>query len=685
MSKPLAAPAFALLAASIALAVGAAAAKDDTARASEAADALKAERIAVDEFNDQVKDKVNGDGKPVRGGTVRIRIPTDPEGLNYYNNNDAPSRSVNRYIFEAFIDRDPENFERIPLLAKAWEIRDVVDLKDGTTLEGRVLSETAESISWGKGAGSFRVGRVDVKAHDAAKGTLELLDGRKLEGKVKEHEYTIEVEKKPTEVVAIKPGDVDAAKGGVRRNCIFVFEAREGVTWHDGVPFTIDDALFSMDIIKNPKVDCAPLRGYYNDIKKWEKVGKGAAKFTYARPYYRALSFCGGFPIYPRHRYDADRFKDDPNGLAELFNKHPDNLAPVGTGPFKFEKWEKGKSLSVVRSDKYWAQSAKLPYWKPEQPYLDRIEWVIINNKAASLKELQNGKIDVDFDIEQDTFVAPDTNTPEFKAKFVRARHLEAMITYIGWNCERPFFKDARVRKAMTLLIDRQKILDQMHYGLGVMISGAEFIYGPGYDRSIQPHPYDVKAAKKLLREAGWVDHDGDGVIDKDGVKFEFEYLIHNARDYHQKVADIVKANIEQAGIKVNIKKIDWQVFSDHARDHKFDAIRYAVGIPDPLEPDPYQHWHSSQAKERGDNIVSYLNPEVDRIIEEGRQTFDDDARWAMYKRFHRILHEEQPWTFLYCLYATYFYNARFRNVKLYKIGADPYNLAEWYIPKDLQ
>jgi len=683
------------LAAGLTLGVALAADPASPSRAEEAANALKPTKISIDEFNDQVKNKLAGDAKPVRGGTLRVRMPTDPQGLNNYIDNDSPSRTVLTYLTEGLISRDVENFERTPGLARSWEVRDLLELADGSTIDGRFLESTADAVVVAKGSGVYRTGREEVKSYDVAKGTMTLADGRTLTGQIKEYVHTIEIVKAPEETVTIKKSALKVRKEelagkqveriGIRTNCVFLFEAREGVLWHDGVPFTIDDALFSMDIIKNPNVDAPHLRNYYKDVEKWEKVGKNGIKFTYARPYFKALSFCGGYAIFPKHLYQVDKYKDDPKGLGEYFNKHASNQAPIGTGPFKFEKWEKGKTLSIVRNDKWWAQSVKATYVDPAQPYLDRIEFVMINNKAASLKELQNGKIDADFDIEQDTWMKDETNSPEFKSKFVRALHLAPMTTYIGWNEERPYFQDKNVRKAMTMLIDRKRILKEVHYDLGLEVTGPNFVYGPANDPTIKPWPYDVKAAKKLLREAGWVDTDDDGILDKDGVKFEFEYLIHNARDYHQKIADIVKESIEQAGIKVNIRKLDWQVFADQVKSHKYDAVRYAVGEPDPAEPDPYQHWHSSQIADKGDNFVSYKNQRVDEIIELGRQEFDEAKRNASYREIHRIVHEDQPWTFLFCFYETFFYSNRCRNVKLYKIGSDPYNLAEWYIPKELQ
>src|SRR5690606_28719773 len=123
------------------------------------------------------------------------------------------------------------------------------------------------------------------------------------------------------------------------------------------------------------------------------------------------------------------------------------------------------------------------------------------------------------------------------------------------------------------------------------------------------------------------IDHDGDGIRDRDGVKFEFEYLIHNMRDYHQKIADICKEAIERAGVRMIIKKLDWSTFVDTVRDQNFDAVRFAWGEPSCIDADPFQTWHSSQAGGRGSNYVSWKDPETDRICMQARRELDIRAR----------------------------------------------------------
>lgn len=526
----------------------------------------------IDEFNDAVKNKREGDEKPVSGGTLRIRIPGDPSTLNPFLANSTETNNIVRYVYSSLITRDKETLEFLPSLASHWEVSD---------------------------------------------------NGR-----------------------------------------IFTFTLREDVKWHDGVPFSADDVLFTFDMIKNEQVDCASIRSTLHDLKKAEKIAPNKIKFTVDKPYFLMLSSIGELFIFPKHRYQSDS--------GDSFNKHSDNRSPIGTGPYKFEKWEMGLKISLVKNKEYWGKEA----------YLDRLEWFMINNKAAALKELQNGHIDLDTSIEQDMWVRADTTSSDFTTKFVKAKFPGAFTAFIAWNLSRPYFQDKNVRKAFTMLIDREKILKEVHAGLGKVVSSLESPFGPDYDLSIAPYPYDPVQAKKILREAGWLDHDDDGIIDKDGVSFQFTLLIHNARDYHQKVADIVKETIEQAGILVIIKKIDFSIFFSHLTDHAFDAARAALATP-PSYSDPFDYAHSSQ-KNKGNNFSNFENKEVDKLLEEARQTLDAKERSKLYGKLHRILHDEQPWTPLYTLETLLFYNKRFRNVKLYK--NTPYlDFTEWYIPKDLQ
>ncbi|MCL4245768.1 MAG: hypothetical protein KJ002_11670, partial [Candidatus Dadabacteria bacterium] len=205
------------------------------------------------------------------------------------------------------------------------------------------------------------------------------------------------------------------------------------------------------------------------------------------------------------------------------------------------------------------------------------------------------------------------------------------------------------------------------------------YINSPEYDKSIEPIPYDPAAARKLFEEAGWVDHDGDGIRDKDGVKFSFEFLIPGGSETGEKIATILKEELDGIGINMTIRKTEWAVFTTRLNERNFDAVTLAWSMG--IESDPYQIWSSTQA-EAGSNFIGFKNAEVDRLIETARKEFDRDKRIELYRQFSEIIHEEQPYTFLFCRKATVAVNKRFENVTVYPLGIEP---TEWYVPLPLQ
>jgi ABC-type transport system substrate-binding protein len=670
--------------------------------------------VKVDEFNDQVKDKTKGDETPVRGGLIRVRMPSDPKSLCPIIDNDETTRVAYWYMNEQLIDRDKETFEWLPFLCRYWTTRDVVVLKDGRRLEGRVVSEDDKKVVFAEGASKWTVARHEVTI-DEAGSRVTWRDGfgkGDLAGKLSywpNGRYTVTVDEKPAKTIDIAQSDIqpieeetDGRKttvSGVIRECVYEFKIRPGVTWHDGKPVTVEDFLFTYDVDMNPAVLDGHVKGPLLDVmdpdnkRACSKVGDDVIRYVLKKQYYAALSTVGTNWVIPAHRYGRDKFKGDDKGFGEYFNTHPEHSHPTGCSRYKFSKWEANKYVEVVRNDDWWASKPGqgVPWIDPKMPYLDKIQWITIS-QTAGVKALMNNEVDGDFDIEQIKWVDAETNSDEFTKRFVRAKYVQSTFTYIGWNQRRNegdpapiFFKDPKVRTAMTMLIDRQKILANVHYGLGEEVTGPFFSRGPFYDHSLKPLPYNPEKAKALLDEAGWIDHDGSGIRDKNGVKLEFTYNVHNARDYHLKIAEIVKQEIEVAGIKVNIKSTDFNSFNDIVNSRKFDAVRFALGDTDPLESDPYQTWHSSEWDNKGQNITGYNNPEVDDMLQKARRELDFRKRQRAFKKLHRILYEEQPYTFLFNLYDLYFYDKKFHNVKFRIIGEKPFALDEWFIPKELQ
>ena len=226
---------------------------------------------------------------------------------------------------------------------------------------------------------------------------------------------------------------------------------------------------------------------------------------------------------------------------------------------------------------------------------------------------------------------------------------------YLGWNADRPIFADKRVRRAMTLALNRQQIIDSVFVGLGQMsIDGARIQPGSPYnDPDIKPVPFDLDAAKKLLAEAGWQDTNGDGILDKQlkpgdqaRTPFEFTLLVYGSSKEWGALANIFKEDLLKIGVKMDIDSAEWSLMQKRMDEKSFDA--FTGGWVTSWETDLYQIWHSSQADiPKGSNRVGFRNKEADGIIEKVRVTFDEAERTNLFRSFHRIVNDEQPYTFV--------------------------------------
>lgn len=436
----------------------------------------------------------------------------------------------------------------------------------------------------------------------------------------------------------------------------FVFTLRKGVKWHDGTPFTARDIVYSYERIIDPGVDSPHLKSYYKDIESVTAISDHKVRFVYSKPYFLALEFCGGMPIVPEHIFDKGDFNTNPAGRS-----------PVGTGPYKFVEWDTGSQILLTRNSEYWG----------EKPNIKKVVFKIINDDTVKFQVLKNGNLDVAglTPVQWDK----QSNTESFTRNYNKHAYFTPNYSFIGWNQRRSYFSDKRVRRAMTHFLNRDLVLEKILLDLGTVVTNPFFLKSPEYPKYIEAYEYNPEKAVELLNAAGWTDSDGDGVRDKNGVRFEFEFLVPNGSETGEKIATIFKEEIKKHGIVMNIRKTEWAVFTQRLNQRKFDAVTLAWSMG--VESDPYQIWSSTQA-EQGSNFVGFVNKEADELIEKARGEFDRDKRIKLYNRFAEIVHEEQPYTFLFCRQSTVAINKRFENVNIYPLGID---FIEWYVPKELQ
>ncbi len=467
----------------------------------------------------------------------------------------------------------------------------------------------------------------------------------------------------------------------------YTFRLRDGIKWHDGQPLTAEDVLFTFKAAMCPLVDAAPYRAQLTDLQDIQIDGR-TIRFTMAKAnVFNLNGLANTLAIMPRHVFDVEGMLDGfsladimgPKGkldpkivkFADQFNNHSKNRAPVGTGPYKFEKWETGRELTLSRNDNYWGK----------KPYLDKIVIRIIPDSVAALTALKAGDIDLDPRLTGIQY-AQQTSGPEFDSQFAKAKYSIPGYTFIAWNEDRPFFKDKRVRQALTMLIDRQQIIDKVRFGFGRIGVGPMNPNGRSFNPNLKPLPYDPARAAQLLDEAGWKDHDGDGIRDKDGVKFKFEFLSYPGSTLLPQLVPLVKESLRKAGIDMTERTVDFNVLQSSVKEHRFDAFSQGWAADLALD-DPYQIWHSSAAN-KGSNYIDFKNPESDRLIEAARLEFNDEKRKEIYWKWQELIQDEQPYTFLYYNEDSAAYSKRFQNVSWLPVRPG-YDLNSWFVPKGSQ
>ena len=435
------------------------------------------------------------------------------------------------------------------------------------------------------------------------------------------------------------------------------FHLRKGVKWHDGAPLTSDDVMFTYRRMIDPSTPTA----YGEDFKQ---VKRAAAPdphtfvVEYARPFAPALA-SWGMHVLPKHL--LENYPD--------ISKSPLNKKPVGTGPYRFVEWKTGEKVVFDASPDYFEG----------KPYIARVITRVIPDQATMFLELKSGGVDT-MALTPPQYVRQ-TDTAEFRKSFNKFKYTASGYTYLGFRLSHPFFKDRRVRQAVAHAADKKALIDGVLLGLGQEATGP---YKPGtwaYNPNVRKYPHDPSLAKALLAEAGWKEK--DGALVKDGQPFEFTVLTNAGNDARAKTAAILQQNLAEVGIRMKIRTVEWAAFINEFIDkRKFDAVILGWNItPD---PDQFDIWHSTKTGPKELNHVGFANPEVDRLLDEGRRTFDLEKRKKAYFRIQEILAEEQPYVFLYVPEALPVVHNRFRGIAPAPAGIT-YNFIKWYVPAALQ
>ncbi len=471
----------------------------------------------------------------------------------------------------------------------------------------------------------------------------------------------------------------------------YTYHLRRGVQFADGRPFTSADVKFSFDVMRDPEVEAEHMRGEFEDVESLKTPAPYTVVVRYRKKYWRGLYSVGyslrilnkgwyeeQIPLFAE-RLEIEDFATSPGkpGFGAVFNQI--RIPCPGTGPYYLAD-------EADMSDEY-LKLVQNPFWHGMQVHPDwynfkQLRWIYISDAVSAFEAFRRQEFDVtvvDSDRWQDQLSKDPTITDI--ANYFEYDHMGLAYSFVAWNCRQPPFDDARVRTAMTHLINRQWLLDEIERGLGtIAVLPFKRTY-PIYSDDLEPHAFDLERAKELLAEAGWTDTDGDGILDKDGKPFEWEFKVPSGRTFFIRVGGAIEDACKKVGIRMTLRALEWAKFFEDFENREWDGVCLYNSFPDPWL-DPYDSYHSSQDRPRGGNSAGWRDDRVDELLTAMRQEFDEKKRIALYHEFNKLYYEAQPETLLVHGLVSVLQNKRFEGVKVRAAGLRMYDF--WVEPENV-
>lgn len=442
---------------------------------------------------------------------------------------------------------------------------------------------------------------------------------------------------------------------------------RDDMTWSDGTPITAHDVEFSFKVIMSSKVP-VPAQRSGTDKLKYVKAYDDHTLVFFHKESLATNIWNVNFSIIPKHAYEKTIAADPSLADSDAHVKLEDD--PITGGPYIIASRKRGQEIVLERRESYYMHNGKQVR---EKPYFKTIRFHVKTDQSTSLLSLKAGDIDeMILNPEQWT---KQTNGDDFYKNNTKVYATEWVEFHFIWNLETPFFKDKAVRKALAYAFDHDELLSKLRFGIDQPSNGLfnkDSRWAAKGDDAPQPYKRDLKKAEELLKEADWIDHNGDGVRDKqiDGklVDFEFSVLTSNRQD-RVDICTLLKQNLGEIGIKVNVRPLDFTVLQEKMQKHEFQASFGGWGTG--TDPDTSENiWGTNHDR----NFGRYSNPRVDELFDKGRHTFDVAEREKIYQEIHRLTYDDQPYMWLYFQNAYYGFNRSLRGYKFSPRGPYSYS-----------
>ena len=458
--------------------------------------------------------------------------------------------------------------------------------------------------------------------------------------------------------------------------------------WSDGKPIIAKDFLARLKMQARSKI--TPNKSVPNDVEGYQDYSTGKAtdisgvkidasdpkKFTvkFTRVFCPALINVFGLAPMPDHIFGKYTVDNDPSKTVDEAPEN--NNPPVASGPFKFKEWRKGDQVILSRNDSYFKGA----------PYLDEFVLKFVadtNVLAAQLKtgELTAGQI-------QPTDISSLQGEERLKIYKWQANS----YTYIGWRANNPnvaFLGDKRIRQALSYGLDTAAVVQSVLLGEGTkMIQHHPSVsWAAADEKTLNSYNYDKSKAEDLIKQAGYT-KGGDGFYAKDGKPLAITIVTNQGNKTRETFLQVATEQYKQIGVKITPKVEDFTALVPKLTGGSPEVEAVIIGWSLGADPDPFTIWHSSNVatpQKAGNNFVGYSNPDVDKLIEQGRNGPDcsQAARQKAYQQMNKILNEDVPYAFGFSPKSIMAVDAKVQ-------GVDPgtfdlygtWNIDKWWIKK---
>lgn len=389
-----------------------------------------------------------------------------------------------------------------------------------------------------------------------------------------------------------------------------VVKLRAGLVFSDGNPLTAADVVYTYTALITPDFN-APQRTLYQPIASIEAVDDLTVKFTLSAPYAPLLSYM------------------DIGIVSAAYGQSGADLAlnPIGAGPMKLESWNRGSEMVLVANDRYWAGV----------PAVGKLTLKIVGDNSARAQAFEAG----DLDVIQSPLSPQDIARLKADARFDNVIMAGLGVTYLNFNTSDPLLADAGMRQAFSMLVDQDTIVNQIYQGVDQVAHNVILPSSWAYDDSIRQPTFDVAGAVAKFAEEGWTDTNGDGMLDKDGQKLTVVLSTHSEDPNRVQSVEYLQAVMQSAGVDAQVQISDWPSFSTNyvqKGQHQIALLGWLNIV------DPDRLLYSQLTTGGSNNWGKYSNPEVDRLLTEGRTALEPEARKAAYQAAARILAEDLPY-----------------------------------------